>query len=243
VIRSWARLLLAWVACAAAEETPVDSPPIHHQEAETWGRLTQIVRPDYPPEAVKRGQTGTVDIRGIVRPDGFLDDIVLTGDSAASSIFVDALQGLVRDWRFVTPVGNDCQPLAKSVGARVSFEIDNGTPRIFVTHQTPEAAFLAKQPAPAHFRPTRRIQPTYPYKLLQHGVVADVYARIVVDRSGRVSDVTSRAYTRQKVTEARLRPFTDEVDESLSQWIYPPVPEDSRAPWIGCYTLRFRITN
>jgi TonB family protein len=216
--------------------------PVHQSEEASWGRLSRIVRPDYPPGAAARGETGIVEIRGKIRPDGYLDDIELLPNTPASSIFADALKDLVREWRFVPATGNDCQPILTRVKATISFEIDNGTPRIFVTHQPLERSSAVRPDAPQHFRPLKRVQPQYPMWALNRGIVADVYARVVVDRSGKVTEVTSRAYSPQRgVRENGLKVFATEAEEALSQWKFREVPEGERAPWIGCWTIQFRI--
>jgi outer membrane biosynthesis protein TonB len=227
--------LLTPVALLAAE------PPVHHPEQEEWGRLERVVRPDYPWLAVQRRQSGKVEIRGRVRPDSFLDDIQLIPDSPASSIFVDALQEPVKGWRFIPAHDNDCQPVPAPVRAEVSFEIDDGTPRIFVTHKPAEKARPAK-PAPEYYKPLKRIAPAYPVEPLRRNIIADVYARVVVDRSGKVTDVKSRAYSRRDVGERALEPFTREADATLSRWEFPPVPEGAQAPWVGCFRVYFTTT-
>jgi hypothetical protein len=220
----------SWAACALAEE-----PPIHFDNAENFGRLKRIVQPEYPPEAVSRGQAGVVDLVGVVRSDGFIKEFEFLPDKAESAIFVEALRPVVGDWIFVVPVGNDCQPSPKPITVRVSFEIDNGTPRIFVEHQP-----LRKTtgPTPTHYRPTKRINPRYPYDMLTRGIMADVYARIVVNRDGLVMEVSSKAYPPR---QDDLSSFTTAAEKSLSKWEFPKVEDGYAAPWIGCYTISFRI--
>jgi TonB family protein len=229
------------LACVAAALLPLaataDEGPADLSARGEWGRLWRIVRPEYPPEALARGQVGTVHLEGTVRADGFIDDYVYRPDRPESEIFVVALKKVTRDWVFVPPMEADCTLSRKPASVDVSFEIDAGTPRIFVTHQRT----LQPRPTLPYMKPTYRVQPEYPYRPLRSVVMADVFSRVVVDRSGKVVNVRAHAYTPQKVDPDFLESFTTNAESALYHWEFPPVPEGSEAPWTACYHFRYRI--
>ena len=231
MIRALGLLALAAGGALAADDDPVDLT-----EFESRGRLTRIVRPDYPPEALARGQTGVVEIEGVVDVTGTLDKPMYRPDKPESEVFVAALKKVLRNWWFVTPLDKECQPSAKPVKVEVSFEIDNGTPRIFVTHN---ASPLRGKPPDAHFNRLSGPTADFPTNMWKLGIPGDVYTKIVVDRSGQVVDVRSRTYTPR--TAIDVSSFTTAVDEAVRQWKFPEVPPDAKAPWAGCYKFQFRF--
>jgi outer membrane biosynthesis protein TonB len=226
-----ALLATATIPCLAADDDPVDLT-----EFESRGRLTRIVRPDYPAEAVARGQAGVVEIEGPVDVTGALTNPTYRPDKPESEIFVTALKKVVPSWSFVNPLDKECQPSAKPVKVEVSFEIDNGTPRIFVTHN---ASPLRGKPPDPHFKRLSGPSPDFPTNMWKLGIPGDVYTKVFVDRTGRVVDVRSRTYTPR--TAIDVSSFTEAVDEAVRQWQFPAVPPGAKAPWAGCYRFQFRF--
>lgn len=217
-----------------------DDPPVNLNDQVVQGRLVRIVQPDYPAEALARGQTGVVALEGKLDPEGFAEDLKYRPDKPESAIFVDALKKVATDWIFVVSTDSDCQPLAAPMRTEVSFEIDNGKPRIFVTHAPAPKTATASRIATAHYRPTRRIQPEYPRVMVNTGVRANTYSKVTVDRDGNVIDVKAMSYSpRRRAME--LVPFDRAVQRAMSEWKFPPVPAQAKAPWMGCYQVNFRL--
>ena len=229
-------LVMAGGVAIAGDDKPVDlnDQPMH-------GRLARIVKPDYPEEALARGQTGVVVLEGKLDPEGFAEDLKYLPDKPESAIFVDALKKVAADWIFVVSTDGDCQPIAAPMRTEVSFEIDDGKPRIFVTHApAPKTTTVRKNAPTAHYRPTRRIPPEYPRVMLNAGIRANTYSKVTVDRDGNVTDVKAMSYApRRRALE--LVPFDRAVQRALSEWKFPPVPAEEKAPWMGCYQVNFRL--
>jgi hypothetical protein len=219
---------------AAAEETP-----FHLEDPARWGTLVTVVRPDYPKEALSRGQTGAVDITGVVLGTGFLNDIEYRPDRPESAVFVEALKELVPDWQFYPPLGNDCLPTTERITTRMHFEIDAGKPRIFAEH--------AKRSDPreefAKLKPTKRVNPRYPTAALNRRHMARVYAMLEIDPAGKVSNVRAKAFSAQARRDRELSPFVDSTLYWLSQWEFEPLAEGDARARRACLDVDFRIPN
>jgi hypothetical protein len=204
-----------------------------------WGRLAKIVRPEYPPEALANLQTGIVDVTGEVTIQGRLRSIHYEPQGAASPAFVQALKEVAPHWIFTTPLGDDCMPSAKPVTTRVSFEIDNGVPRIFVTHRKLDPA---SGRASALFKPLTMVKPKYPLYMLKKGMTGKVYSRVEIDSSGAVTNVRSQAWASWAYqTEGGPAWFEKATDDAIRQWRYPP--DDSGKTRIACRQTVFNLTN
>lgn len=235
-------LALGLTTLAAAFAMADDVPPVNLNDQQVQGRLVRIVQPEYPAEALARGQTGVVVLEGRLDPEGFAEDLKYLPDKPESAIFVDALKKVAADWMFVVSTDSDCQPTAAPMRTEVSFEIDGGKPRIFVTHApAPKTSTALKiVTSTTHYRPTRRIQPEYPRAMVNSGIAANTYSKLTVDRDGNVIDVKAVSYSpRRRAME--LIPFDRSVQRAMIEWKFPPVPPEAKAPWIGCYQVNFRL--
>ena len=230
--RTWIAFV---VMCAAMLANAADQKPAHLEDPARWGTLVTVVRPDYPRPALAQGQTGIVDIEGVVQGTGFLKDIEYRPDRAESAVFVEALKELVPDWQFYPPLGNDCLPTTERVTTRVQFTIDAGTPRIFVEH--------AKRPVPdfARMTPTSRRNPNYPRAGMEKRQSARVYALLEIDPTGKVFNVKAKGYSAQARRERDVAPFVDRTLLALSQWQFEPLPEGETRTRLGCIDVDFRM--
>jgi hypothetical protein len=234
-----AALLAALSAAVVLAQEPDE--PVHLGDTAKWGRVERIMKIDYPFDALKRRQSGSVEISGVVQANGLLDDITYTPDRPESAVFVSTLQGNVRHWLFTPPLGRDCLPVPTRVAAQVSFELDDGEPRIFVTHAKKDASpAVVRKP---HYNPVSRKKLIYPFDMVKRNWIATVYARIQVEADGNVSDVRARPFSRPSRHEDDLVAFTHTVVTTLKEWKFPPVPEGEKAPWFGCYTIQFNLTS
>jgi outer membrane biosynthesis protein TonB len=177
-------------------------------------------------------------MEGVVRFDGFVEKYDYFPDKPESEIFVDAVKAVARDWIFVTPLDNECQPTPQPVRTEVSFEIENGTPHIFVTHEKTAAG--PSEPKQAYQRPAFRAVPNYPRNMLRIGATAKTYAKFTVDRDGGVTFLNGRSYGVRR-SEADLATFTRAVEVAASRWRFPRVPEGEKAPWYGCFEFVFNL--
>jgi hypothetical protein len=232
---------------ASAQGTVFVEQPDH------WGRVVRVVRPVFPTEALKSGQTGSVDIEGVVEGSGRLGNVSYRPRGSAGEAFVASLREVVPFWMFTPTPGPDCQPDGRVVSARIEFEIDAGQPRIFVT---PPAAARTAPPA---LKPLREPRPNYPTAMQLHAVEGRAYARADVDASGAVVAVSAKAYPRRppvainpaqagSLTPATLPPqkeselgaFALESEQALKRWVFPAA-QPSSANRVFCAEFLFDL--
>lgn len=76
-----------------------------------------MVRPQYPKDALRKGESGNVDVKAVISPDGTTKDlVVLSGDPTFSQPAVDA----IRRWRFHA-VSSHGRPLETTFTIHVRF--------------------------------------------------------------------------------------------------------------------------
>lgn len=227
--------LIAMTAVANAEgPAPTFPAPAFKEGEERMGQPSRIVAPDYPPVARMEKRGGTVEITGRVSPFGVLDDAKVTAVPPADEEFAAAVRDVLEYWFFYVPTGDDCQPDPKPVTIRVEFSAEDGKPHVGVVRLA-----SPKVESPAHFKPTRRVEPRFPARALNEGVAGSVYARLEVDARGEVSDVKAQAYSVRRASAGVLRSMESETRSALLAWRYPPPPEGK--PWVGCYVINFRF--
>ena len=233
---------------ASAQGTVFVEQPDH------WGRVTRIVRPLYPPEALKNRATGSVDIEGVVEGSGRLSGVSYKPRGAASEAFVASLREVVPFWQFTPTPGPDCQPDGRTVSTRVEFEIDAGQPRILVTQLAPARS------APPALKPLRMLRPNYPGAMQLRAVEARAYARADVDPAGNVIAVSAKAYPRRPPVavnlaqagalvpatlppqrQSELGDFALAAEQALKRWIFPAAPERSSASRVFCAEFLFDL--
>jgi outer membrane biosynthesis protein TonB len=250
-------------AVAFAQSPTSTDPALFGENMTRWGRLERVVRPNYPPDALARGQKGVVDITGTIGGTGMLGDIKYMPQTPDASLFVEELEKVVAHWWFRPSMGNNCQPKPEPVKVRAEFEIENGEPRIFVTH-SPGGAQRAPPPdSPAtNWKVIKRIEPTYPRSMLAKSLEAKVYARVDVDPAGNVIAFSASAYPRGLFTrQARrvgtrllapvdltpeneeLRPFIQSTERALTEWKFTPAPEGWTRRRAGCYEINYQFSN
>jgi hypothetical protein len=236
-------LAFAATACVAASaaEPGVEWIPYHSQDPKRWSRPSLVVRPTYPPEAVARRLSGSVEIEGVVQGTGYLKDILFTPDSPASAVFVEALEKVTPYWRFNPAIGNDCQPTAEVVVTKVSFELDGNEPRVFVIPSQAHAGEAWQ--LPDDMNPVHMESPAFPESMLRLKWEARVYARQEVDPYGKVMEVKGSVHSRQGGPLARgdIREFERAAERSLLAWKYPPAPNVSKLPRFICQEIEFKL--
>jgi hypothetical protein len=233
-------LLLVGLHCAiaVAQDTMGSADkPFHLRDPQRWGTLSRVVQPSYPQGAVQQGQTAVVDVEGVVLGSGMLADVSYKADSPNATAFVAALQEVVPKWIFFTPIGNDCLPKRNRVTTRVSFELDKGVPKVFLTQPKPEASV----PPPAQFIVQHETAPTYPRTMVQRGWEARVYSRVEIDRAGRVKDINATAFSRYTKEPIKLAEFEKTVEYALGSWRYAPAPESPRSSRFVCIDVDYQL--
>lgn len=224
-----------FAAMVALLALPARSETFAVEDPARWGTPEQIVLPDYPPEALKEGRVGYVDVVGRVSPLHELQAQEYTPDSPASEPFVAALKEVVRYWSFYPPVGADCRPIEEVTRLRVWFEIAEGKPKISVSRGPAGGPRL-----PRMLKATRKRDPGYPHRMLREGLQAYVYAGMRVGPEGEVTGVTTDVFPAE--TRDRLEDFASATQLALSGWRFPPAEADA-TPRTACVEVHFRIRN
>jgi protein TonB len=102
-------------APAVAQPTPSAPAPA---PARASGTLVPIStpQPQYPEDALRRGQTGAVTLEFTVNPDGSVGNLVVVS-ATPRGVFERGVQSAVRRWRF--------QPIAAPQTVRRTFNFAN----------------------------------------------------------------------------------------------------------------------
>lgn len=115
----------------AAPERPADAAPpgetAHRADPASGGDTAPVAiskpAPDYPGEAVRRGETGKVVVRIEVGADGRVDEVSLARSSRSRSLDRAALSA-ARQWRF-RPAQENGRPVAGSVEVPFDFTLES----------------------------------------------------------------------------------------------------------------------
>ncbi len=216
------RLLLLFVAleCVGAY---ADEAPYRTSSQQRF--LTRVVEPEFPREALARGQIGYVDVEARIDPlGGKAEDVSYRPDRPESAVFVDALKDVLPLWRFRAPT-RDCFPTSERIDAQVSFDIADGKPKIFVSREMPDSKVLT---------PVQWFKPDYPIALLQYSFEPHVYVRMKVASSGRVEDVETLTIG----GPAGSRNVDRAVKVGVRKWLFPESRDT--ATRVVCYDIDFR---
>jgi protein TonB len=84
--------------------------------------LAKYVPPNYPDAARRSGMSGWVDVQLVVRPDGTVTDVIITGAEPAG-VFEQAAVDAVKKWRY-KPVERDGHAIDQRARLRMKFALD-----------------------------------------------------------------------------------------------------------------------
>ncbi|MEG3788654.1 TonB family protein [Lysobacter sp. CCNWLW3] len=104
-------------AVAARPQTP---PPAAVASSDPQPIAGQNPAPRYPPQALRRGESGTVTVRVQIGADGVPTDVGV-GTSSGSRTLDRAAQDAVRRWRFRPALANG-QPVSGTVMVPITFD-------------------------------------------------------------------------------------------------------------------------
>lgn len=113
-----------------ASETRVESaeePPDMASAGETRTERTlpapaSIVQPEYPREALRRGQEGYVELEFTVTANGEVTNVAIT-DSEPAGVFEQPVREAIRRWRF-EPATEGGEPVEQRVRHQFEFNLD-----------------------------------------------------------------------------------------------------------------------
>jgi hypothetical protein len=153
-------------------------------------RIVAVVAPDYPPAALQRNETATLDLAGQVNADGTLaiSTLKVTG---AGEPFASAVKQVAPYWVFQPPIDPlSCESRASEVRMRVWFEQAGGLPKVSVS--PPSYADASAPGAPGEVTRKAGKAPYYPKAAQQKGLEGEMFAVAKVDRTGQVWNVHLR---------------------------------------------------
>jgi TonB family protein len=84
--------------------------------------LAKYVPPTFPVAARQRGMSGWVDVQFVVRPDGLVSDVIITGAEPVG-LFEQAAVDAVKRWRY-KPVERDGHAVDQRARLRMKFALD-----------------------------------------------------------------------------------------------------------------------
>jgi TonB family protein len=85
-------------------------------------QLTKYVPPTFPITARERGLSGWVDLQFVVKPDGLVSDLIITGAEPVG-LFEQAAVAAVKKWRY-KPVERDGHAVDQRARLRMKFALD-----------------------------------------------------------------------------------------------------------------------
>jgi TonB family protein len=202
-------------------------------------KLILVATPDYPKDALARGETATIDVTGVVKANGHLD-FPMVHATPEQAAFQKAILEVAAYWLFELPVDSaTCAPREVEGRVRVWFEIVEGKPKISMSQAKDpiDAARVAGKTWKSMLKSrddNRRIQ--YPRAALSRGVEGRVNALLAIERSGKVAKVSLRPGVRNSWFEA-------DIVRILSTWEYEILPGFPERPQL-CVELQivFKLT-
>jgi TonB family protein len=84
--------------------------------------LAKYVPPSYPDSARRSGMSGWVDVQLVVKPDGSVSDVIITGAEPAG-VFEEAAVDAVKKWRY-KPVQRNGHAIDQRARLRMKFALD-----------------------------------------------------------------------------------------------------------------------
>jgi protein TonB len=84
--------------------------------------LAKYVPPTFPNAARERGMSGWVDVQFLVKPDGLVSDVIITGAEPVG-LFEQAAVDAVKKWRY-KPVERDGHAVDQRARLRMKFALD-----------------------------------------------------------------------------------------------------------------------
>jgi TonB family protein len=206
-----------------------------------WARVTSMVRPIYPIEAIAKGEGSVVDVNVLVGINGLMKEISLIESTPKNPAFEDAIRDVIKHWQFLVPVAEGCQPAESAGQIRLTFSVIAGDGKIVLSHSnarspgkggaSPGVVSLNYKEVYAGIR--------YPHAARKAGVTAEVWMALTVDLSqGTLISAKSAAVLASKRIYASQ--FEEAVMEVIQKLKFRPV-ENYTKPVEVCLPFQFRL--
>lgn len=238
----------AGTLAASGVDTQYDTDP------KSWGRVTRLVTPTYPADALAAGVEGVVDVEVQVSQLGSVKSVRSVTSTPKNGALEAAAQQVLDYWEFATPVSRQCVPMETTAHARLHFQIENGMPKVYLTHRAAnpssvDMASSAPNATKAKLVSTNRAEVLgsvrYPMDARRDNAEADVAGMIVVNRkTGEVLDARATVIpVKGHVSAALHRQFESAALPVMKNMTFEPIP-DARddAKTNVCVPFKFRLS-
>jgi TonB family protein len=239
MLRSLAAIVLAGIPAVsgpAAAQAPDKPTPTFTKEIDKLhyveGGMLVLLAPNYPKDALARGETATVTVFGTIQTDGRLENVRIEA-SAPSESFAVAVREAAQLWRMqprIVPPG--CGATETEGKVTIWFEIADGKPKVSYAAIPPAGA--ARTPA-IHIdrKPVRSVAPQYPTKLAADprtpkSLMQVAYVGVAEDGSVTNVTVAPMLYYRE---------FEPLIALAVRQWKYAPQEQS----WCGETTFQLTL--
>lgn len=214
----------AFATPAAAQGTP--------RYAE--GQLLILFAPEYPAEAAKARQSGSVAVSGKVRTDGSMADPAIVS-TPANPAMEDEVRAVIRYWRFQPRVdAADCRFRETQARVTIWFDADKEKPTVSFSRATAaEDSALMEQLRQSAGAVVARANAEYPWHVARNAnapayVQQVAYARVQPDGSVASVSVAPKRY---------YDDYREAVVDAARKWRFQPRP----AAWCAEMPFDFRL--
>jgi TonB family protein len=214
---------------------------------ESWARVTRIVPPAYPKEALKNGTGAVVDITVLVGEDGLVKEVRRVVATPPDPQFENATREVLKFWGFRQPLTSRCQPVEIVGDVRLTFSVVDGKEEIALSHRAlpqggPQGP-STKDRADPSLVPTNYKEAIrdirYPPAARRAGVQADVWARATFSRaSGLVTEAEATYVATFPAGDDKA--FRQTAVEAVKKLKLEPKP-DLPGDLVACVPLTFRL--
>jgi TonB family protein len=214
---------------------------------ESWARVTRIVPPAYPQEALKNGTGAVVDITVLIGDDGLVKEVRRIEATPPDPRFENATREVLKFWAFRQPMTARCQPVEIVGDVRLTFSVVDGKEEIALSHRAqpkgvpqspPTSEQVNSRPMPMNYQEVRQ-GVRYPMDARRAGRQADVWVRAEFARaSGAVTDAEATSVT--TIPAGDERAFRQTAVEAIKKLKLEPKP-DLPGNVVACVPVRFRL--
>jgi TonB family protein len=244
--------LLMLTGSYAFSQTPSTDPATNPNDAapemqfegdqQSWARVTRIVPPKYPKEALEKNIGGTVDIEVLIGEDGYMKEVRSLESTPKNVQFEEATRDVLKLWTFGIKLSMRCQPVETVGSARLEFSVQDGKEQISLSHR--------KQAVNVPVPVGRRLvsinykdvvsNVVYPQVARRVGAMADVWVVAVVDSpSGKVTSAEVSAI-KSNNAKSYERFFAQSAEDAVKELKYQPMADYAR-PIKICVPFKFRL--
>jgi TonB family protein len=237
----------------AFSQTPSTAPLLDRTDAvpemqfeadqQSWARVTRVVPPKYPKEALEKSIGATVDIEVLIGEDGYVKEVRSLESSPKNVQFEDATRDVLKYWTFGVMLSARCEPIETVGTARLDFAVNDGKENVSLSHRKlPERPPVTKSPrlVSVNWDEVKR-NVVYPSSARRAGASANVWVVATIDPSlGKVTAVEiSAVRSNPRIYESA---FLEAARGAVKDLEYQPILDYAK-PIKMCIPFTFRLRN